>query len=175
MTTPPNAPEVDVLSAMKRKMSVESPVYVAVAALLAREAALVARNVELERLCDSTYVEQGADAYHHACEVMEAWQKARCAAGKDPGCEGSLCDGLSWLQTRITKTEAERDALAAEVGALREDAERGRWIISQMKIGAVRTDLPLYRAPFMIVYEECGSIDGIKAAIDVARAEAGHG
>lgn len=44
MTTTPNAPDVDVLAAMKRKMSVESPVYVAVAELIIREAALVAER-----------------------------------------------------------------------------------------------------------------------------------
>lgn len=92
----------------------------AVAALIARNAELEAERDELERLCDATYVQQGADAYHHACEVLEAWQEVRFVAGKDQGCEGSLCDGLSWLQSQVTKLEDDRDALAAENKALRD-------------------------------------------------------
>lgn len=83
----------------------------AVAALLARNAEMEAERNELERLCDATYVQQGADAYHHACEVLEAWQEARFVAGKDRGCEGSLCDGLSWLQSRVDQLEAENVAM----------------------------------------------------------------
>ncbi len=95
----------------------------AVAAMIARNAELEAERNELERLCDATYVQQGADAYHHACEVLEAWQEARFVAGKDRGCEGSLCDGLSWLQSQVTKLEDDRDALAAENKALRDVVE----------------------------------------------------
>lgn len=81
-------------------------------------AALIERNAELERLCDATYVAKGADAYNHACETMEAWQRLRAEAGKDPGCEGSLCDGLSWLHSRVDSLEAERDAQVERVKAL---------------------------------------------------------
>ncbi len=87
--------------------------------------AALARNAELERLCDATYVAQGADAYSHACETLEIWQKARAATGKDPGCEGSLCDGLSWLQSRIAELEAERDAA---------DARGDRWSLMAQEI-----------------------------------------
>ena len=170
MTTPPNAPEADALATIEDaaiclenwgEIHEARDLRAAVAALLTREAALVARNAELERLCDSTYVEQGADAYHHACEVMEAWQKARRAAGKDPGCEGSLCDGLSWLQTRITKTEDERDALAAEVGALRLDAER--WQTIRDSRSSITLSL------------HCTAPSERERFIDALRAEAGQG
>lgn len=62
---------------------------------------------ELERLCDATYVAKGADAYHHACAEMERWQEGRKLQDKDPGTEGSLCDGISWLQERIEELEAQ--------------------------------------------------------------------
>ena len=65
-----------------------------------------AKILELDRLCDATYVAQGADAYNHACSEMERWQQKRVAAGKDAGCEGSLCDGMAWLYGHIDELEA---------------------------------------------------------------------
>ncbi len=62
---------------------------------------------ELERLCDATYVAQGAHAYNHACSEMERWQAKRESQGKDPGTQGSLCDGMSWLYERIAELEAQ--------------------------------------------------------------------
>ena len=187
MTTPPNAPEVDVLAVLDCFINARFqvccgntqggghdengdgeppqccgqpldsdelwPVRTAVEAMLTREAALVAEVAGLR--------EDIADRNRTiACKNIDIRERDASLHG--------------WAE-QAKKAEAERDALAAEVGALRLDAERGRWIVSQMEIGSVRTDLPLYRAPYMIVYEECGSIDGIKAAIDAARAEAGHG
>lgn len=64
-----------------------------------------AEIAELERLCDATYVAQGADAYNHACDEMDRFQKERVAAGKEAGCEGSLCDGMAWLYGRIADLE----------------------------------------------------------------------
>lgn len=64
------------------------------------------RCLELERLCDATYVTQGADAYNKACSEMERWQAERVSKGKDPGTQGSLCDGMSWLYERIADLEA---------------------------------------------------------------------
>lgn len=61
---------------------------------------------DLERLCDDTYVAQGADAYNHACDEMERWQEQRKKAGKEIGTEGSLCDGISWLYEYIDTLEA---------------------------------------------------------------------
>lgn len=69
-------------------------------------AKLKAENVRLEQLCDKTYVANGADAYHHACSEMERWQAKRADQGKDPGCVGSLCDGMSRLQEMIEEAEA---------------------------------------------------------------------
>lgn len=119
MTTTPSG--ADVLAYLDGPCPKNQRMRTAVAALIARNAELEAERNELERLCDATYVQQGADAYHHACEVLEAWQEARFVAGKDRGCEGSLCDGLSWLQSQVTKLEDDRDALAAENKALREE------------------------------------------------------
>ena len=67
---------------------------------------LEAANAELERLCDATYVAQGADAYNHACSEMERHQKHREDAGKEVGCTGSLCDGMAWLYDKLNATEA---------------------------------------------------------------------
>jgi hypothetical protein len=136
MTTENPSPEsVDVLAVMIRAANLLQPSRFlensaagdelvlaagAVASLLSRNAELEAERDKLELLCDATYVQQGADAYHHACEVLEAWQEARFVAGKDRGCEGSLCDGLSWLQSQVTKLEDERDAVVAENNGLRE-------------------------------------------------------
>jgi hypothetical protein len=75
----------------------------------ALEAALKHKDekiAELERLCDSTYVAQGADAYNLACDEMERWQEARAAAGKEVGTTGSLCDGMAWLYGRLDALEA---------------------------------------------------------------------
>jgi hypothetical protein len=66
----------------------------------------VERN-ELERLCDETYVAQGADAYNYACEIMETWQEERFKAGKEIGTQGSLCDGICWLYQYVDDLEAE--------------------------------------------------------------------
>ena len=77
------------------------------------DADLRARIAELERLCDATYVAQGADAYNHATDEMERWQRERLAAGREAGCEGSLCDGMAWLYGALERAEAERDQLRA--------------------------------------------------------------
>lgn len=55
-----------------------------------------------------------------------------------------------------------------EADALRKDAERYRFLRSQMKIGSVRTTLPLYKVPYVYLYEECSSESGIEDAIDAA-------
>ena len=68
---------------------------------------LKAKNLELERVCDATYVTQGADAYNHACSMMEQYQAERKAARKEVGAESSLCDGISWLYTRIASLESQ--------------------------------------------------------------------
>lgn len=72
---------------------------------------LKAKNLELERVCDATYVTQGADAYNHACYMMEQYQAEREAARKEVGTEGSLCDGISWLYTRIASLESQLEAV----------------------------------------------------------------
>lgn len=92
------------------------PVSLAASLLEQQHAALESlrsKNAELERLCDETYVAQGADAYNHACSEMERWQKERLNAGKDAGCEGSLCDGMAWLYGQIEQLEAEVESLRA--------------------------------------------------------------
>jgi len=85
-------------------------------ALLRTQAARIA---ELERLCDATYVAQGADAYNHATDEMERFQRQRLEQGKEAGCGGSLCDGMAWLYGHIASLESERDQLRAEVERLR--------------------------------------------------------
>ena len=68
-------------------------------------AALKSENLKLEALCDKTYVAKGADAYNHACEVLETWQEKRVKAGKEPGCQGSLCGGMEWLYAKVDELE----------------------------------------------------------------------
>lgn len=83
-------------------------------AIEAEVAALHLQKIlELERLCDATYVAQGADAYNHACSEMERWQAERVAAGKDPGTTGSLCDGLDWLYRELKRLEVRAEPLPA--------------------------------------------------------------
>ena len=61
-------------------------------------------------------------------------------------------------------------ALNARAGGDAEDAKRYRWLLSQMEVGAVSTQLPLYRSPYLIVYEPCSHKSEIEAAIDAALA-----
>lgn len=79
---------------------------------------LQAKNTELERLCDATYVASGADAYHHACEQMERRQQERAAAGKVVGTEGSLCDGLAWLYGYLAGLESQLETARLEIESL---------------------------------------------------------
>ena len=57
----------------------------------------------------------------------------------------------------MTQTDAARDA---------EDAKRYRFIKSQMKVGAVQTQLPLYRTLHWIGDEDCSDVHNEDAAID---------
>ena len=96
--------------------------YLAAAAAELRR--LDAENLRLELLCDATYVEQGADAYNHATDEMERWQRDRFNQGKEVGTEGSLCDGIAWLYGHIENLEAERDQLRAQLAkAVAEERE----------------------------------------------------
>jgi hypothetical protein len=88
-------------------------------ALQAEVERLKADYLEVERLCDATYVAKGADAYNHACDEMERFQEQRREAGKEVGTERSLCDGMAWLYGHVSKVEAERDALRAELATLK--------------------------------------------------------
>lgn len=58
---------------------------------------------------------------------------------------------------RIAELEKERDA---------EDAKRYRFIRSKMQVGAVQTQLPLYRTLHWIGYEDCSDVRNADAAID---------
>lgn len=86
----------------------------AIEALQGEVERLKADYLEVERLCDATYVAKGADAYNHACDEMERFQDQRRKAGKEVGTERSLCDGMAWLYQHVSDVEAERDALQAE-------------------------------------------------------------
>lgn len=57
----------------------------------------------------------------------------------------------------MPQTDAARDA---------EDAKRYRFIKSQMKVGAVQTQLPLYRTLHWIGYEDCSDVHNADAVID---------
>jgi hypothetical protein len=75
-------------------------------AVIERDALRVS-NLELERLCDTTYVAQGADAYNHACAGMEWLYKridrleARLASRQKPAKTGeTYCKNTdaAWAQ-----------------------------------------------------------------------------
>jgi transcription elongation factor Elf1 len=72
-----------------------------------QEPVVCKRCIELESLCDATYVAQGADAYNRACDEMERWQKQRKKSGKDEGTTGSPRAGIAWLYGHIEELEAE--------------------------------------------------------------------
>jgi hypothetical protein len=90
-------------------------------ALQAENERLKADYLKIESLCDETYVAQGADAYNHACDEMERFQKQRRKAGKEVGTERSLCDGMGWLYRHVAEVEAARDALAAKLVLLTDE------------------------------------------------------
>jgi len=86
-------------------------------------AELTSKVHELERLCDATYVQNGADAYNHACDLIEQLQSERIAAGRDPGTEGSLCDGLTWAYGELMEAESEIDTLRSALAAKSAEVE----------------------------------------------------
>jgi hypothetical protein len=45
------------------------------------------------------------DAYNHACELMEQFQAERAKRGVEIGTQGSLCDGIAWLYTKLQELE----------------------------------------------------------------------
>lgn len=93
-----------------RSNAMQSYARAAVEPYAKRIAEIESANSGLERLCEKTYVAQGADAYNHACEVMEHWQAEREKLGKVVGTTGSLCDGIAWLYNHIDELEADRQA-----------------------------------------------------------------
>lgn len=67
---------------------------------------------------------QQAESYEIACEILEDWQESRVAAGLDPGCCGSVCDGISRLCEMVEEAEAAAlNQQAGVVEALRPLAE----------------------------------------------------
>lgn len=75
--------------------------------------------------------------------------------------KSDIAGQLGWRDREIDRLRAENEALA-------KDAARYSFLRSQMKIGSVRTTLPLYKVPYVYLYEECTSESGIESAIDTA-------
>lgn len=98
---------------------------------------------------------QGANV--HTCALCGS--TGDCKA-KDPrllnDCQGAWYRPAAHPQP-MPQTDAARDA---------EDAKRYRFIKSQMKVGAVQTQLPLYRTLHWIGYEDCSDVHSADAAID---------
>jgi len=69
-----------------------------------------AREFELERLCDATYVAKGADAYNHCCELTEQWDEDRLKKGLapiyGPGEVRSLCGWIESIRQILEDAEA---------------------------------------------------------------------
>ena len=76
-------------------------------------------NLELERLCDKTYVQQGADAYNHCCEVFEAWRvkRQKLDLPTHDWADG-LYNSINWLQDTVEELEAENEAQAKRIEAI---------------------------------------------------------
>lgn len=109
---------------------------------------------ELERLCDATYVAQGADAYNHACDLIEQLQAERIGKGRDPGTEGSLCDGLTWAYGELLESEDECETLRSALAASRAEVEeneniinvwRGRTQRAEAEVDGLNKDAERYR------------------------------
>lgn len=96
---------------------------------------LHAKDLELEKLCDETYVAQGADAYDHACSMLEDLQAKRRALGLDPGCVGSLCDGLAWIHDEALRLQAESEALRDSVAAKADRIDRLGEMVEHLQAG----------------------------------------
>ena len=175
MTTPPNAPEVDVRSILNRaaiqlelghigSMNLAIEVREALAAMLTRESALVARNAELEAALRDGW----SEVSEQLAACREDWQRVCDAI--EPGVQFDTDDVIGKVSERDALA-AERDALAAEVGALRLDAERWREVerrFNESKTSAaclVLEGLGLEPTPYRDFAE----------TVDAARAEAGHG
>lgn len=80
----------------------------AVCELQAKIDSLQEANRELERLCDRTYVQFGADAYNHCCEVFETWRRKRQKSTLPThDWESGLYDSLNWLQDTVEELEAD--------------------------------------------------------------------
>jgi hypothetical protein len=91
------------------------------AALIQGIEALQAENADLE-----TRWAEWKDSLNSVMEQrnalqaeVERFQEQRREAGKEVGTERSLCDGMAWLYKHVSKVEAERDALRAELDALK--------------------------------------------------------
>lgn len=137
----------------------------AVAALIEREAALVTRNAELER---KTAVQMGVgDGSGQLC-VYGDYESIKAAQAFVIRCfeQGK----------RIAELEAERDALAAEVKALRGDAERWRHARSILTVDQIENAQSDYDA-WVSAGETVSDEESKRAdeAIDAARASAATG
>ncbi len=169
MTTPPNAPEVGVLAVFDdciakieyhyrdtRAGAEMAQARIVVAALLTREAALVAEAAGLrEDIADRKRVIE--------CKNIDIRERDASLHG--------------WAE-RAKKAEADRDALAAEVGALRLDAERLNWLDANniqkrmgWKVGVAPAGNVLVSSVVFLGSEPMT----IRSAIDIARTPAKGG
>jgi hypothetical protein len=72
-------------------------------------------------VCEEHGDDDEADAYRHACEIMEQFQAERAKRGVEIGTQGSLCDGIAWLYQKLEELEsptATGKADAASAGGL---------------------------------------------------------
>ena len=52
---------------------------------------------------------------------MESWQRKRIRERKDPGTQGSLCDGMAWLHNHVEGLEEEAAGLRAKLAEAEEE------------------------------------------------------
>ena len=93
-------------------------------ALQKENAELKESNLELERLCDRTYVQQGADAYNHCCEVFESWRvkRKKLHLPTHDWADG-LYNSLSWMQYTVEELEIKSAAQAKRIAELEKCVE----------------------------------------------------
>lgn len=103
-------------------------------ALQKENTALKESNLELERLCDRTYVKQGADAYNHCCEVFEAWRvkRQKLDLPTHDWADG-LYNSLNWLQDTVEELETESAAQAKRIAELESEAAKDHVTILRLK------------------------------------------
>lgn len=97
------------------------------------------------------------DASRHLSNLLARIHRDGGQYEAEHGIDKAVADADDKVARLNAMTDVARDA---------EDARRYRFIKSKMQVGAVQTQLPLYRTLHWIGYEDCGDVRNADAAID---------